>query len=237
MILLLVPLAMGAVRSPRGELREGVRRVLAETDGEDSRLAYEAIRLAAPGGLGRAERHDLAGEAPPALSEAMAEAASRDSVAREYVSDFDLTFGLVLPSLIRGLDGGLSLSEATVRAFLETLAEVPDTLIARKVGAETAEEVSRFARVLSGGSASTLSGTGVERSSVPSGACPAFGGGGKQEPIFPGPRIDSEGLEIFDAKLRSRGNRLNPGTTADLVAAGLFALLAEEGEERILAAR
>jgi triphosphoribosyl-dephospho-CoA synthase len=196
MALLLVPLALGAVRSPRGALREGVRSALDGADAEDARLVYEAIRLAAPGGLGRAERHDLSGEAPPSLREAMAEAASRDSVAREYVSGFERTFGLVLPALRRGLTGGLDLSGAILRAFLEVLAAVPDTLIARKAGPEAAEEVSGAARAL-------------RDRSAPEGP------------------IDPEGLATLDARLRSRGNLLNPGTTADLTAAGLFALLAE----------
>jgi triphosphoribosyl-dephospho-CoA synthase len=34
----------------------------------------------------------------------------------------------------------------------------------------------------------------------------------------------------FDADLRRHGNRWNPGTTADLVAAGLFVALADEAE-------
>ncbi len=36
---------------------------------------------------------------------------------------------------------------------------------------------------------------------------------------------DSVAVEEFDAYLRSDGNRLNPGTTADLIAAALFVLL------------
>ena len=50
-MLLLAPLA--AV-PPEQELRSGVERILAELDVEDARLAYEAIRLASPGGLGQA---------------------------------------------------------------------------------------------------------------------------------------------------------------------------------------
>ena len=55
-ILLLAPPA--AV--PDGEeLRPGVERILAGLDVEDTRLVYEAIRLAAPGGLGRVEEQDV----------------------------------------------------------------------------------------------------------------------------------------------------------------------------------
>src|SRR5919199_4199316 len=58
-VLLLAPLA--AV--PDGEdLRAGVERILAGLDVEDARLVYQAIRLARPGGLGRAEGQDVRDE-------------------------------------------------------------------------------------------------------------------------------------------------------------------------------
>jgi triphosphoribosyl-dephospho-CoA synthase len=38
---------------------------------------------------------------------------------------------------------------------------------------------------------------------------------------------DAAAMSNFDASLRADGNRLNPGTTADMIAAGLFCLLCE----------
>src|SRR5262245_27331236 len=49
-ILLLAPLA---VVPHEEELRAGVERVLAQLDHEDASRVYAAIRMAAPGGLGR----------------------------------------------------------------------------------------------------------------------------------------------------------------------------------------
>jgi triphosphoribosyl-dephospho-CoA synthase len=43
-------------------------------------------------------------------------------------------------------------------------------------------------------------------------------------------RSDAE--QAFDAWLRADGNRLNPGTTADLIAAGLFLLLGLQSVDR-----
>ncbi len=195
-LLLLAPLAMAASSGPRGTLRARTAETLRSMDGEDARLVYEAIRLAAPGGLGRVDRDDVAEEAPPSLLDAMKEAASRDSVAREYGTDFALTFDLVVPELHKGLEAGLGLADAVVRAYLVVLASVPDTLISRKEGIERARDVSRRAAEL------------LETAS---------------KRLF----IAPSGLERFDGELRAFGNRLNPGTTADLTTAGLFVLLAE----------
>jgi triphosphoribosyl-dephospho-CoA synthase len=200
MLLLLVPLAMGALVSPRGKLRQGVREVLRGMDAEDSRQVYEAIRRASPGGLGSASAHDVTDETapPPPLLAAMKVAAERDSVAREYVRDFECTFGLVLPALRGYLAAGADLTDAVVRTFLQVLAAVPDTLIARKAGDEEARRISRLAAEL--------------LAAAPSAAASP---------------LDRPFLREFDSLLRFGGNRTNPGTTADLVAAGLFCLLSE----------
>jgi triphosphoribosyl-dephospho-CoA synthase len=192
LLLLLAPLARAA-GSAGGPLRERVARVLRELTREDARGAFAAIRLAAPGGLGRAEREDVQGEPELTLREAMALAAERDSVAREYATDYELTFGTLAPALRQARAGGRSWSAAALEAFLQTLARVPDTLVLRKQGPEAA-------RAVSAGAARVLG--------APAEARPAA-------------------LEAFDAELRSHGNRRNPGTTADLVAAGLFVALSE----------
>ena len=145
MLLLLAPLALAATRGPRGSLREQTALVLGSLDGEDSRLVYEAIRLASPGGLGRSEKDDVAEKAPVSLIEAMKEAADRDAIAREYATDFSATFDVVLPELRSSLEGGSTLSQSIVEAFLSTLALIPDSLIARKEGIERARDVSRRA--------------------------------------------------------------------------------------------
>ena len=87
-----------------------------------------------------------------ALRDAMAAAAERDSVAAEYATGYAVTFELGLPALARALDDGLRPRAATVELYLELLAAVPDTLIARKRGRRAAERVSAgAARVLAAG--------------------------------------------------------------------------------------
>ena len=88
MILLLAPLAKAAgLGHPQG-LRAGVSEVLQALTVDDTRMAFEAIRLAAPGGLGDADRYDVRkADVDVTLREAMEEARDRDTVAWEYVTD------------------------------------------------------------------------------------------------------------------------------------------------------
>ena len=76
----------------------------------------------------------------------MALAQERDSIAREYVTDFAISFEIGLPALNEALSQGCGFpSSAVVQAFLTILSTTPDTLIARKKGIESAREVSQRA--------------------------------------------------------------------------------------------
>lgn len=200
MILLLAPLARAAARlEAGGDLRAALGRVLADLTVQDARLAYAAIRTASPAGMGEVDRHDV-GEDDVAvtLREAMDAARERDSIAREYVTDFEITFALGAGTLRRCWQDGAAFSEAVVTAFLTILSDVPDTLIARKNGAAAAEDVSRrAARVLAVGGSVSEQGRA---------------------------RLAELARELGDA-----AHALNPGTTADLVAASLFVFLTEGG--------
>jgi triphosphoribosyl-dephospho-CoA synthase len=147
-VLLLAPLA--AV-PPEEKLRSGVRRVLAGLTVEDTRHVYEAIRLAAPGGLGRAAEQDVAAEPTLTLREAMALAADRDLVARQYADDFAEIFDVAAPALVTGLDRVGSLEGAILWCQLHLMRDYPDTLIARKAGPAAAESARRAGGVLERG--------------------------------------------------------------------------------------
>ena len=191
MILLLAPMA--SVPIGRG-LREGLAEVLGRTTVEDASFVYRAIRLASPGGLGRADDQDVAGEPTLTLLEAMALAADRDLVARQYATGFADVFDHALPALAGAIGAGRPLETAIILAFLEALARRPDTLIARKRGTAIAEQASaRAARVLESG--------------------------------WPDSAPGASALADFDAWLRVDGHARNPGATADLIAAALFAAL------------
>ena len=157
-VLLLAPLARAAAREG-GTLRDRLAMVLAETTVADAAETYAAIRRARPGGLGAASAEDVATAPTVSLREAMALAAERDEVAREYTNRFALTFEVGAPALADARRRGLSWSEATVECFLELLAAVPDTHIARKLGRGEAERVTGRAReVLAAGATGTAEG-------------------------------------------------------------------------------
>jgi triphosphoribosyl-dephospho-CoA synthase len=119
---------------------------LATTTVDDARDAYAAIRLARPGGLGESAAQDVRDEPTVTLREAMALAADRDAIAREWASGFATTFGKGAPMLERARRDGLPWEDAVVETYLALLAAGPDTLIARKLGPDAAEAISRRAR-------------------------------------------------------------------------------------------
>jgi triphosphoribosyl-dephospho-CoA synthase len=186
-VLLLAPLAA----LPRGEeLRAGIERILSNLSREDARLAYQAIRLATPGGMGKVPEQDIQSEPTGTLREVMALAADRDSIARQYANGFRevLDEGL---SILNDCVPRLGLENGIIHCHLSLMASHPDSLIARKWGAEVAAEASaRAGVVLERGGIATESG--------------------------------KVALAELDNWLRQGRN---PGTTADLVTASLFAAL------------
>jgi triphosphoribosyl-dephospho-CoA synthase len=206
MALLFAPLA-AAARARRGPgLRRRLALVLRGLSVDDARWAYRAIRLARPGGLGPSDEAPVGRRPSITLLEAMRLAARRDTVAAEYVRGFAVTFDLGLARLRRALRRGLSLLDAIAQAHLELMARVPDTLIARKAGAEAAVAVAaRAGAVVRAGGVVTPRGLAAAR------------------------RLDRD--------LRRHGNRLNPGTSADLIAAALFVWLLETPGRRGRAGR
>jgi triphosphoribosyl-dephospho-CoA synthase len=156
LILLLAPLVKACVSLVESVDKEAfnidletIRRRLKDTLNsltvEDARHTYAAIRLAQPGGIGRVSQADIADEPAITLLQAMALAQDRDAVAREYMTDYAITFEIGLPALKEALRQGGDFSKAIVQAFLVILKKVPDTLIARKRGLNMAIQVSQQA--------------------------------------------------------------------------------------------
>jgi triphosphoribosyl-dephospho-CoA synthase len=145
-VLLLAPLAKAASSANGGDLQDALRRVLEQTTVDDAREVYAAIRRAKPGGLGQSDAQDVAGEPDVTLLDAMRLAADRDGVAREYATDFEVTFDRGAPALARARGDGLSWSDAIVETYLSLLAAGIDTHIVRRTGLAAAEHVSMLAR-------------------------------------------------------------------------------------------
>ena len=80
--------------SAASRLRDSLAAVLGELDLDDARAVFAAIAAANPGGLGPRSGTMCARRRPSPLREAMAAAAERDLVARQYANDFADVFGL-----------------------------------------------------------------------------------------------------------------------------------------------
>lgn len=146
-LLLCAPLARAAEAGL--PLRPALAAVLNGFDAQDARDVFAAIRRANPGGLGRAERHDVTDSAAPtSLGAAMAEAAPRDAIARAYVTGFADLFAIGLPALAAARARGLAPPWCTTALYLAYLARVPDSHVARKHGAAQAEALRAEAETL-----------------------------------------------------------------------------------------
>jgi len=194
-LLLCAPLARAAQLDTAGaDLRQRLRRVLADLDVADGVAVFEAIRLARPAGLGRAREHDVAAPCTVSLLEAMRAAADRDRIARQYASDYADVFEVGVPALRSQLAHGGALAGlpwATVACYLALLSRFPDTHVVRKFGSGIAEKL----RIEAGGVESAFK-------------------------VCENPTDAARLLETFDNKLKREG--VNPGTSADLTVAGLL---------------
>jgi triphosphoribosyl-dephospho-CoA synthase len=193
---LLAPLMHEDYKDLATSYRKVVALVLDHLSPHDTAYAYEAIRLANPGGLGDAPEQDVRAKPTVTLLEAMKLAADRDLIARQYANGFADVFDFGVPAFLESLERFNCVEATIIHSQLRWLAEYPDSLIVRKNGPAVAEDVRRrAAEVLRLGGLTT-------------------------------PEGRAAGVAL-DRHLRSDGNKLNPGTTADLITACLFVALRE----------
>ena len=192
-VLLSAPLARAAEMDGK-DLRANLGQVLDGLTLDDAGAAFEAIVLAAPGGLGSAAAHDVREPAKVGLQQAMREAAGRDRIAFQYVSSFSDVFETGMPALKAAVGRGEGGMWPAIHAYMAFLATFPDSHVARRHGPDAAAKIrdeagSVRSRLVSAENAATRL------------------------------RLLAE----FDRSLKSRA--INPGTSADLTVASLFALL------------
>ena len=153
-VLLAAPLLEACMRDwPRNSLREKLRAVLASTTRADADWVYQAIRRAAPGGLGKAEAQDVSSAPTVTLFQAMDIAAGRDRIAWQYVNCYADVFDLAIPRYYKGMSAWGDEAWAAAAVFAELLKTVPDSHIERKFGGGhnrlVAETMTRIASALS----------------------------------------------------------------------------------------
>ncbi len=228
-VLLLAPLAKVPRRQP---LRQGVAEVLAGMDTNDARLVYEAIRLAQPGGLGSASSADVRGEAPADLVAAMRLAADRDLLARQYANSFAEVLDFIAPHLERAYTEHVA-EFARIRArggspksgdFGYGDPPQSDDSGYRSWGRRLLNAIVHVQletmREFPDSLIARKCGPAVAQESSARAAAVLAA-------AVSGETAYRAALADFDGWLRADGHRRNPGTTADLLAAGLFAALRE----------
>jgi triphosphoribosyl-dephospho-CoA synthase len=190
-ILLCAPLA-AAAEADHGELRSALVDVLDDLDTADASLAFRAIVRASPAGLGHVAENDVTQPARVTLREAMADAADRDRVARQYVTAYADIFDVGLPRLAAATARAWAEEWTILAIYLGFLADFPDSHIVRKYGVAVANTVRDSAIRFHDNLQSSWDGS----------------------------RLTHE-LLAWDAELKAQN--INPGTSADLTVATLFA--------------
>ncbi len=190
-------LAPLACASGAASLRAGVREVLLNLTDEDARLVYEAIALAQPGGLGTVKQADVSQPPSVGLVEAMRLAADRDMIARQYAADFADVFDKAAAWLAEAYHGD---------GLPLDVAIVKAHL--RLMAAEPDSLILRKC------------GQEIARESMHRAGDVLAAG-------YPDREVSLSKFEAFDAWLRQGGHVRNPGTSADLICGGLYALIME----------
>ncbi|MDQ0590685.1 triphosphoribosyl-dephospho-CoA synthase [Variovorax paradoxus] len=202
-LLLCAPIALAVEQHPHAAtpaaLRAAVESVLATLDIDDARAAYRAIAHAHPGGLGTAPAEDVRDAPSVDLRAAMALAADRDLIARQYRDGFADLFALAFQEPVDAAGCGAASADAppdaaTVafvqRLYLACLGAFPDSHIVRKHGERVAQTVMTAAQAWR-----ERAGAGVALDADP-------------------------GFAAWDVSLKVAG--VNPGTSADFTVAALL---------------
>lgn len=192
-ILLLAPLAS----VPAGQLLgDGIEGVLERLTVHDAELVYRAIQVASPAGLGNVGDQDVNAGPTADLRTCMRLAADRDRIARQYANGFADVLETGVSLLQQTESWGESGEQRLGWLAVQLLARFGDSLILRKCGPATVEQVQQSATAL-------------------------------LEAGFPQSPRSQQLYSQLDGFLRDAEHKRNPGTTADLVAAVVFAGLRE----------
>lgn len=185
----------GVTLPDQDDWSSAVKDALKDLDAVGELAIFEAISVAAAGGLGRAEKWDVnESHQKVDLIGAMRLAANKDRIARQYVEDFSDLLVNVVPVLRQSILECRDWLRGIGHAQIRLMSRESDSLIARKNGKDVAEAVRDRVH-------------GVDLGNI-------------------------QDWVSLDRELRKQGNQLNPGTTADLIAAGLFVLLRSMPESR-----
>lgn len=216
-ILLLIPLAAAAgfdaskARFTILPLHECLSRILQNASVEDAVELIRTLQIASPGGAipntpDWTQAHhafdfqspktvDLIRREQYTLRDLQALAASYDTIAEEYTTNFTYTFKTLYPQVQKALNQHPHVEDAVLASYLWALGDRPDSFIKRKAGPQISEEIRARAQKLY---------TKIIKQ--------------------PETRWLNQ-TKPFDEYLRSEDSKFNPGTTADLLTASIFLAL------------
>lgn len=198
-VLLLAPLAKAAGRGHAGNLRTAAAKVIGALTVADARLVYQAIRLAGPSGLGRVERCDVSNE-------------GIDVTLREAMilaQDWDG----VAREYATGFETTFNVGYPALQKLWEHGCRLSESILQTFVTILSVLPDSHIARrngIAAARQVSELASRILKQGGI-------FSKHGRRE------------LQRLDGTVCDPQHRMNPGTTADLVAAALFVLLTEGG--------
>jgi triphosphoribosyl-dephospho-CoA synthase len=179
-------------------LPEGIEAVLSGLTRDDAEHTYEAIRLAQPRGLGTAGSADVTASSPDGT---LAEVMSQAADRDAVAWQYTSNFKTVLHDAVTTLNASSRFEEDWEQAIIYLQLK----LIARDGDTDIARKCNSIDAHESKRRAMSVLRAG-----------------------WPMTMEGRSRIREFDRWLRAKGSKRNPGTTADLVTAGVFAILRDE---------
>ena len=179
-------------------LAEGIESVLSGLTRDDAEHAYEAIRLAQPRGLGIADSADVATTSPDGT---LTEVMSQAADRDAVANQYASNFKTVLQDAVTTLTASSRFEEDWEQAIIY--------LQLKLIGLDGDTDIARKCNSIDVHEAKRRA----------------------MSVLQAGWPMAMEGrlrIREFDRWLRAKGSKRNPGTTADLITAGVFALLRDE---------
>ena len=149
-VMLLTPISAAAGMSDDvEELPYNIDDILRSTTPEDASNLYDAINIAEAGGMGERDELDVGSDSAKKelvekninMYDVLDLSSQWDMLASELTRIMPITFEIGYPTF-KEVKASHGINKATVQTFLTILSIYPDTLIARKYGLDTAQEVS-----------------------------------------------------------------------------------------------
>ena len=194
----LLLLAPLAAADPEEPLADGIGNVLIQLNEHDTRFVYQAIGEAHPGGLGQVDEADV--HTTPLFDGSLLDAMQLASERDLIARQYTNGFHEVLECAAPWIEQELDRGRGLAQAIVTTQLRLLATYPDSLISRKCGVEVARFA------SDQAMKVLACHTDSV---------------------EEYQQRLDDFDFWLRSDGHRRNPGTTSDLIAAGLFVLLRE----------